>query len=328
VRGSPRKPLLRRLERAIFEPQALPPSLVTGLALAPSILAALVLFRVRATLVLAVALAAGGAAHGVLRLLGSRTRVSPVVPALIGVGLLGPRAALPWLVAVAAGAVLLEVLRARLCSALPLETGLLAFAAVVLARGAAVAGYGDEPIRLWLDGAAPLAPIQLYVGVAAGPVFAASLLAVVVGAGWAWYARRVNVLVVAGFLAGGLGPALIWRWPLPATLETAPLWFTVAFVLSDPARLPPHRSLQVTIGVVAGALALELHGHHVALAGSLVVLAGIHTAVAVGLAVQRLTARPQPRARQPARPSAPPLPAQLPPGPPPPALPPPGGTLR
>ncbi|HYZ03210.1 MAG TPA: hypothetical protein VFA92_17075, partial [Candidatus Binatia bacterium] len=143
-----------------------------------------------------------------------------------------------------------------------------------------------------------------------------------------WYARRVNVLVVAGFLAGGLAPALLWRWPLPVTLETAPLWFAVAFVLADPARLPQIRSLQVAIGVVAGALALEVRWHHVALAGSLLVVAGIHTAVAVGIAVQRLTARPQPRARPPARPSAPPRPAQLPSGPPPPALPPPGGPLR
>lgn len=324
VRGSPSTPVLRRLERAVFEPQALPPSLATGLALAPPILAGLVLFRVRAALMLAVALAVGGAVHGVLRLLRSRTRVSPVVPALIGVGLLGPQASLAWVGAVAAGGALLEVARPRLCSALPLETGAVAFALAVVARGPALAGYGDEPIRLWLDGAAPLDPVQLYLGVPAGPVFATSLLAVVVGAGWAWYARRLSLLAAGGFLVGALGPVLLWRWPLPQSLEGGSLWFAVFFVVADTARLPRQRPLQAVIGLVAGAGALEVRGHHVALAGSLLVVIGVHAAVAIGIAVRRLTARPQPRGRPPARPQ----PRQLPPGPPPRALPPPGGSLR
>jgi hypothetical protein len=95
VRRSPRKPLWRRLEGAVFEPHALPPPLVTGLALAPPVLAGLVMFRLPAAVLLAVALAAGGAGHGALRLLGSRVRVSPIVPALGAVGLLGPRTPLP-----------------------------------------------------------------------------------------------------------------------------------------------------------------------------------------------------------------------------------------
>jgi len=59
-----------------------------------------------------------------------------------------------------------------------------------------------EPIRLWLDfyggSKMPLDPTRLYVGNVAGPVFATSLLAVVLGAAWLWYCRLSSLPMLAG----------------------------------------------------------------------------------------------------------------------------------
>ncbi|HSR23014.1 MAG TPA: RnfABCDGE type electron transport complex subunit D, partial [Candidatus Eisenbacteria bacterium] len=204
--------VLAWLKRVGVEPESSPPSLVGGLALAPPVLASLLLFRLTALEVLAVAVAAGLAAHLAARLLGQPLDGSPLLPALVGTALVGSGAPLPWAAAVAVAAAAFELGRARFVPAARLQVGLLAYALVLLLSGGAPAVYQTpagvrmaEPIRLWLQlgggGQAPVDPVRLYVGNVAGPVFATSMLAVAIGAAWLWYSRRLSLLVVLTFLA-------------------------------------------------------------------------------------------------------------------------------
>ncbi len=141
---------------------------------------------------------------------------------------------------------ILEVLRARYIPAIRAQAGLLAFAAIgLITRGAPYAyinpangkSFGD-PINVWYHffspASAPIDPIRLYVGNVPGPVFATSLLAVAIGAAWFAYARRVSLVVLITFLLGALVPIYSFHWDYLFQLDSGPLWFVAALVLSRP----------------------------------------------------------------------------------------------
>src|SRR5205807_1295371 len=98
-------------------------------------------FRLTALEMLAVALAAGALAHLAARLRGLAIPDSPIVPAVVAVALVGPRAPLAWIVVVALLAAGLEVARNRLIPSSTVQVGLLAYAVVFLVSRGALAAY-------------------------------------------------------------------------------------------------------------------------------------------------------------------------------------------
>jgi hypothetical protein len=81
------------LDRAAFNPASLPDDLITSIALAPTIAAGLIIFKLPAVKMLAVALAFGIGAHLVARWVWRhdipRPQPSAVIAAVVGVALVG-----------------------------------------------------------------------------------------------------------------------------------------------------------------------------------------------------------------------------------------------
>ncbi len=300
-----------------FRPQAAPPSIVGGLALLPPVAAGLLLFRLQAAELLAVAVLVGGVAEAGTRLLKQPRVDSPLVAAVVAVALVGGAAPLALAAAAAALAALLEPLRARFVPTLRIQVGLIAYAAVLLASRGAIAAYSrpgtsvlfDEPIRFWHDfypsSGAPIDSVRLYVGNVPGPVFATSLLAVVVGMAWLWYARRLSLAVLAGAAIGALAPIAYLGWAPVFHLASGPFWFCAGLILADRRHLPVRVLGRPLIGLGAGAAAIAARGHGFAIEAAPVVSAAIQVLVgaldgAAWLAVGRH--RPRSSAVVPGRP--------------------------
>src|SRR2546427_12778265 len=175
---------------------------------------------------LALGVAGQVAAYVVWRRLAPRPQASPFIAAVFGVALVGAGAPLSESIAIAALAVIVELIRARYLPAIRAQTGLLAYAAVaIVTRGAPFAYINpvngralSDPIWIWYHyfgpQAAPIDPVRLYVGNVPGPVFATSLLAVAIPIAWVAYARRLRLVLLAGFVLGALGPVYLYHWDL------------------------------------------------------------------------------------------------------------------
>ena len=282
---------LGALERGAFEPARLPVALVTGLAFVPSLIAGLVFFKLEAAVGLALAVAIGGALHLAAWRLRQPAGESPVVAAVVGVALLGPTTPPLWVAGVALVAGCLELARARLAPRLGLEVGLVAFAAALAAGRGLVQGYVNpgtaralaEPIRLWAQfgggAAAPINPVRLYVGNVPGPLFATSVMAVVIGAAWLWYARRLSLVVLLTFALGATLPAALMGWNVVYHLDSGPAWFVVALLLADRRRLPGSRAARPLLGVAAGLGTLAFRGSGVGIEAAFLAVAGLQAAV-------------------------------------------------
>ncbi|MBJ7599536.1 MAG: hypothetical protein DLM67_03370 [Candidatus Nephthysia bennettiae] len=259
---------LDALNRAVFRPDTTSPSLSSLVALTPPVLLGLAFFGVPAFEMLVLALAIGGSVHAAAHFTRQRLEISPIVPALVGVALVGPGASLVWPAAIALVASLFEVARARFTPRARLDFGVIGYGAIFLLSKGAPASYLSphtlvampEPIRFWLQSAAsgqsPIDPIKLYVGNVAGPVFATSLLAVVLGAAWLWYARRLSLLVVFMFGLGALASVRLMGWSAVYHLDSGPLWFTAALVLADRRMLPPSGLGRPLLGLAAGVVSM------------------------------------------------------------------------
>jgi Na+-transporting NADH:ubiquinone oxidoreductase subunit NqrB len=262
------------LDRAAFKPATLPDDLVTGIALTPLVIAGLIIFKFPAFEMLLVAMAIGAAAQLAVRWFwrhhNPRLVASPMIAAMFGVALVGAGAALVTTVEIALLAVILESLRARFVPAIRAQAGLLAYAAVALAtRGAPYVylnpasgkPFGD-PIATWYrffsPDSAPIDPIRLYVGNVPGPVFATSLLAVAIAVAWLAYARRVSLVVLATFLAGGLLAIYTFHWDYMFQLDSGPTWFVAGLVLADRRLLPGSWAIRPALGFAAGLFAIGL----------------------------------------------------------------------
>jgi len=264
----------RRFDRALFRPDSLNPDLVSAIALAGPVLAGLVLFRQTAAIFLLLAVAIGGVAHLALRLRRQRLTTSPIIVSIVGVALCGPLAspALPALVALLAS--VFEILRGSFWPRARVHSGLLAYSAVYLGTGGAVAAYTrpgseqlfPEPIAQWSQfyGGSThfLEPITLYVGNVAGPVFATSLLGVVIGLAWLWYARRLSLLAVLSFLVAGTAMSLALHYDPVFQLVSGPTWFVVGFALCDRRMLPGHPLARPVMTMAAGVVGVGLRAAH------------------------------------------------------------------
>ena len=262
------------MDRAAFRPQTLPDDLVTGIALLPAVVAGLVIFKLPALQMLVIALAAGTLGLIASRLLWRRQLdrygASPLLAPIFGVALVGAGADLLVSVAVAALAVVLELLRARFLPAIRAQAGLIGYAGIALVtRGAPFkyinpangAPFGD-PIGTWYQffspASSPIDPIRLYVGNVPGPVFATSLLAVAVGIAWLAYARRVSLVVLFGFMAGALLAIYTMHWDALFQLDNGPMWFVAGLLLADRRLLPDSWAVRPTLGFAAGLFAVGL----------------------------------------------------------------------
>ena len=285
------------LDRAAFKPASLPDDLVTGLAILPPVVAGLVIFKVPAAQMLAVA--AGAGSVGVLigywfwRRQFRRSSASPLLAAIFGVALIGAGAGLLVAVEIAVLAVVLEVLRVRYMPAVRAQVGLLAYTAIALitkglpfayvnpANGAAF----SEPIATWYrffgPSSAPIDPIRLYVGNVPGPVFATSLLAVAVGVAWLAYARRVSLVVLVAFLLGGALAIYTFHWDPLFQLDSGPTWFVAGLLLADRRLLPESWTIRPVLGFAAGLFAVGLRHNGYGIEAAFFTVAAVQGVMAV-----------------------------------------------
>lgn len=266
--------LARVLDRAFFRPDSLHPDLVTVLALGAPVIAGLILFGQPAFVFLAMAVGIGGAVHVGARLLGIRLETSPVLVALVGVALCGPLSPPVWPALIALTAAVLEVARSHYWPGARIHTGVVAYAAMYLAAGGAMAAYQrpgsprifPEPIAQWSQyyGGAThfIEPITLYVGNVAGPVFATSLLAVVIGMAWLWYAKRLSLLAATSFLTAGVVMAAALGYDPVFQLDSGPAWFVVGFALCDRRVLPEQPLARPVMAAAAGIVGVGLRATH------------------------------------------------------------------
>jgi hypothetical protein len=285
------------LDRAAFKPASLPNDLITGIALAPPVIAGLIIFRVPALEMLAVALAVGTvgqiAAYLLWRKHVPRTQASPLIAAIFGVALVGAGAKLATSIEIATLAVVVELARARYIPAIRAQAGLFAYAVIALiTRGAPYAyfnpangkAFGD-PINVWYHFfspvSAPIDPIRLYVGNVPGPVFATSVLAVAIGAAWFAYARRVSLVVLITFLLGALVPIYAFHWDYLFQLDSGPMWFVAALLLADRRLLPGSWAIRPVLGLGAGLLAVGLRRSGYGIEASFFAVAGVQAVMAV-----------------------------------------------
>jgi len=262
------------LDRAAFKPATLPNDLVTGIALLPPVVAGLVIFRLHAVQMLAVAAGAGALGLIASRILWRRQfahgGASPLIAAVVGVALVGAGAGPLVAAEVAILAVVLELLRARYMPAIRAQAGLLAYAGMALVSRGATSSYINpasgapfgDPLATWYQffspASSPVDPIRLYVGNVPGPVFATSMLAVVVGIAWLAYARRVSLVVLFGFLVGGVLAIYTMRWDTVFQLDSGPTWFVAGLILADRRLLPDSWPLRPVLGFAAGLFAIGL----------------------------------------------------------------------
>ena len=243
-------------------------------ALAPPIAAGLVIFKLPAAEMLAIAMVAGLAgvavAHWLWRHHMPHPGAGPLLASLVGVALVGAGTSLIVAAEVAVVAVALEVLRARFLPAVRAQAGLLAWAVVALVTRGGPSVYVNpangqpfgDPIGLWYQffspGAAAVDPVRLYVGNVAGPVFATSLLGVAVGVAWLAYARRVSLVVLFGFFVGALLAINTFRWDALFQLDSGPTWFVAGLILADRRLLPDSWAVRPALGFAAGLFAVGL----------------------------------------------------------------------
>jgi hypothetical protein len=263
------------------------------MALVPPVLFGLFFFGLPAVQMLLVALLVGGAAHAAARLGKQPLELSPVIPALIGVAFVGPGASLGWSAGIALLASLLELARARFTPGARLDVGILTYSVLFLASRGALAAYLNprtgvampEPIRLWLQyygaGQTPLDIVKLYVGNVAGPVFATSLLAVVVAAAWLWYAGRLSLLVVLMFGLGALGSIKLMGWSPGYHLVSGPLWFAAALILADRRTLPTSGLGRPLLGLAAGVVCMAARVRGYAIESVPITVAALQLVVAL-----------------------------------------------
>lgn len=262
------------LDRAAFKPATLPDDLVLGIALLPAVVAGLMIFKLTAAQMLAIAFAAGAAGLIASRWLWrsqfAHGGASPLIAPVVGVALVGAGAGLAVTAYVAVLAVVLDLLRARFMPAIRAQAGLLAYAVIALVtRGATSAfinpangaRFGD-PIATWYQffspASSPIDPVRLYVGNVPGPVFATSMMAVAIGIAWLAYARRLSLVVLFGFFVGSLLAVYTLRWDALFQLDSGPTWFVAGLVLADRRLLPDSWAVRPTLGFAAGLFAIGL----------------------------------------------------------------------
>jgi hypothetical protein len=119
------------------------------------------------------------------------------------------------------------------------------------------------------------------VGNVAGPVFATSLLAVVVGIAWLAYARRLSLVVAGCFLLGAVVTVALFHWDAMTHLDSGPTWFVAGLLLSDRRLLPGSWAVRPVLGFGAGLLSLALRVRGFGIEAAFLTVAGVQAVMAV-----------------------------------------------
>jgi Na+-translocating ferredoxin:NAD+ oxidoreductase subunit D len=144
----------------------------------------------------------------------------------------------------------------------------------------------DDPLVLWYKLQIVIDPVKLYVGNAPGPIGVTSAAAVLLGVTYLWYARKISLGIVVGFLCGVAAVALAIHSDLGFQLASGPSLFLAGYIAADRRRVLLPEQLRFAFGVAAGVATMILrwygNGQQAAWQG----LALVSLFVTVGLLVQ------------------------------------------
>jgi electron transport complex protein RnfD len=262
----------------LVQPEQLSYDLAFGLALFPLLLAGLIFFRQDAILLFAVSLLAGivcllaiqlgRLTFGLPAWVGHKA-THPLVASILLASFMSPKTAL-WLTASAVilfvfmDTVIWPQLRRVMLHPALVVLGLLFI--VQRQLGVSFVNPFDgrrlgDPLTLWYHLRIIVDPVKLYVGNVPGPVGATSAGAILLGLIYLWYARKVSIGIILGFLAGVAIPAVVIGSDVPFQLSSGPALFLAGFIAADRRRVLLAEPFTFVFGLAAGALTMVLRGY-------------------------------------------------------------------
>ena len=259
----------------LVQPEQLGYDLAYTLALIPLLLAAVIFFQRDAVLLFAIAFLAGIVCLLALQL----ARLTFGVPAWVGFKATHPLVASlliasffspttpAWLAAtvVVLFIVVDTVLWPRLRRVM-LHPALIAFGVLFLVQRQLMIGFINpadgrplpEPLIYWYQFGKYIDPVKLYVGNVAGPIGVTSMAAVLVGATYLWYSRRISLGIVGGFLIGVAATSLVLRSDPGFQLASGPALFIAAYIAADRRRVLLSEQFCFVFGLASGIAAMVL----------------------------------------------------------------------
>ena len=133
----------------------------------------------------------------------------------------------------------------------------------------------DDPLTLWYKLQLVIDPVKLYVGNVPGPIGVTSAGAVLIGATYLWYTRKISLGIVTGFLCGIAALALVIRSDIGFQLASGPSLFLASYIAADRRRVLIPERFTFAFGVAAGVATMILRwygqGQQAAWQGLLVV---------------------------------------------------------
>jgi|GEM_PF-4817324 len=262
----------------LVQPEQLSYDLAFGLGLLPLLVAGLIFFRQDAVLLFAVSLLAGVVcllalnlgrlAFGLPAWVGHKAS-HPLVGSILIACFLSPRTPL-WL---AASAVMLFIVLDTFVwpqlRRVMLHPALIVFGLLFIAERQLSSGFVNpfdgrrlaDPLTLWYQLRIIVDPVKLYVGNVPGPVGATSAGATLLGLVYLWYARKVSLGIIVGFLTGVAIPAAVIGSDVAFQLSSGPALFIAGYIAADRRRVLLSEPLTFGFGLAAGALTMVLRGY-------------------------------------------------------------------
>ncbi|MDQ6710612.1 MAG: RnfABCDGE type electron transport complex subunit D [Candidatus Dormibacteraeota bacterium] len=265
----------------LVQPDQLSYDLAFTLGLTPLILAGLIFFRQDAVLIFATCFLAGVVCLLALQL----GRLTLNLPAWVGhkanhpllasfliACFLSPHAPL-WLAAAAVTLfVLLDTVIWPQLQRVMLHPALIVFGLLFIVErqiGTYFVNPFDgrrlgDPLTLWYHSAthfSTIDPVKVYVGNVPGPVGATSAVAILLGLTYLWYAKKVSLGVIVGFLAGIAVPAAILGSDVAFQLSSGPALFLAGYIAADRRRIAIPERFTFVFGLAAGALTMLLRAY-------------------------------------------------------------------
>ncbi|MDQ6691442.1 MAG: RnfABCDGE type electron transport complex subunit D [Candidatus Dormibacteraeota bacterium] len=262
----------------LVRPEQLSYDIAFGLGLLPLLIAGLAFFRQDAALVFAVSLLAGVVCLLALHLgrltfglpawVGHKAN-HPLIGSILVACFLSPRTPL-WL---AASAVMLFVVLDTFVwpqlRRVMLHPALIVFGLLFIAERQLGSGFVNpfdgrrlaDPLTLWYQLRIIVEPVKLYVGNVPGPVGATSAGALLLGLVYLWYARKVSLGIIIGFLTGVAVLAAVIGSDVAFQLSSGPALFIAGFIAADRRRVLLSEPLTLGFGLAAGALTMVLRGY-------------------------------------------------------------------
>lgn len=147
----------------------------------------------------------------------------------------------------------------------------------------------DDPLLLWYRfGGNIIDPVKLYVGNVPGPIGVTSAGAVLIGVAYLWYARKISLGIVAGFLVGIAVVAIAIRSDLGFQLASGPSLFLAGYIAADRRRVLLPAGQTFVFGAAAGVATMILRFYGQGLQAAWMGLALASLVVTVALRVQFL----------------------------------------